>query len=291
MANENFYWTGASCITLKRDMIHKKCKWAYGNFSGNQIAFVNLAFRTFFNARRNIMKYGDPVHRKDMTEHLEDIATTGSGWGVNDMKEACEHVYGNENDQYCWTDNTTESASFDGWTQGQHVIPSVSAAFPESIVNFVRSMNGELKKIDLSFLTKTFPDVDKVINAFQRDKYDGVVEVVKEVHKQVKNVGKFLWLVPDKQKLTFGKVAKAFSYTSTLTTFNNALSTMQKYKSAGFNSKTSAAFVALQEALGCVPVLGGFYGKMVDQLPDFFTQIKNGFASRQQKILNYATLP
>ena len=152
-------------------------------------------------------------------------------------------------------------------------------------------MNGELKKMDLSFLKKTFPDVDKVINAFQRNKYDGVVEVVKEVNKQVNNVGKFLWLVPDKQKLKFGKVSKAFSYTSTLTTFNSALNTMQKYKSAGFNSKTSAAFVALQEALGCVPVLGGFYSAMVDQLPDFFTQIKNGFARRQQKILNYATLP
>ena len=108
MANENYYWLGNSCIYLTRDMIHKKCKWAHGNYSGNQIAFVNLAFKTFYDARNNIKKYGDPVHRDDMTKHLENIATNGSGWGVNDMKEACEHVLSTQGDEYSWTDNTTE---------------------------------------------------------------------------------------------------------------------------------------------------------------------------------------
>ncbi len=105
------------------------------------------------------------------------------------------------------------------------------------------------------------------------------------------NVDKFLWLVDDSQQFQFGKIKKVFSYTSTLTTFNTALNDMNKHKAAGFNSKTSAAFVALKAAMGCVPVLGGFYGTLIDELPAFFTRMKHGFAARQQKILNIATLP
>ena len=289
MSNE--IWNGVGYFPLKPGTIHPDCKWGHGNYSGNYIAFVNLVFKRFYYARLYIGKYGDKDHRARMTKHLEGLARVGWGSGVWDFEDACAHVWENIGTAYKWTDTNTKYASFPGWKMGQLIIPSVSTNFPASIVNFANAMKGEIVSIDKSFLTKSFPNIDKVINAFQNSRYDGIVEVVKEIHTQVQNVDKFLWLVPDRQQMSFGKASKAFSYTSTLTTFNQALKDIQDYESAGFNSSTSKALSALRVFAGCVPVLGGFYGEMLGHLPSFLTTMKQGFRARQQRILNYATLP
>lgn len=132
----NSIWNGDVRLKLKQSEIHPDCDWAYGNYHGNRIAVVNLAFGKLHAGRKSIGKCQNPKLAQRLKESLDNAGKSG----YNDMQDACEHVSDRLNKKYVWTDTATKFASIPGWKdEKNYIIPAVHGQLPDGPVNFLQS--------------------------------------------------------------------------------------------------------------------------------------------------------
>ena len=94
MASASHYWNGTGKVELaagdvEASKIKDDKKFTYA------LGVMNNAFRIFYDARQLISRVSDLTVKRVMTTDLEDVGTTGWGWGTDDLKEAFEHLAAN----------------------------------------------------------------------------------------------------------------------------------------------------------------------------------------------------
>lgn len=277
-------WDGGYQVELERKDIHKSCKWGHGDHSANKIAVVNMAFRLFYQGRRVILKTKSKKIKKRLAEMLEDAATSG----YNDMQDACDHLDERMNDDPWWTDTATKYASIPGWVthDGRFQVPGVHASLPDGPVNFLKAVEEQVADLKKPSVEKYLPPVDELIKAWEKGAYEGAVESIKKVKSVADTIEPWMWIAPDKVNAALEEGKKWLSYASLVTDFVDCIDEVDKYRSAGFNDKTSVAFVALKKAVGFVPVFGQFYEEALESCPSFLGDFKEAVETRQERILN-----
>lgn len=271
----NAYWTGTTLAHLASSDI--SAPWGRGNRYLTRIDFANHVFQFWHDARRSIAACRDSAHQTAMTAELEDAGRTGSGLFIDDLEEAFEHLHANSGR---WTDDTTSSSYSGGpdqvFRRGGH-IPNL----PRPLVNFADAVDdkfqefcdgapnfGRQSQIILQQLRSSSPNWEQVGNALS------------QIDDWGTRVKPLLWAQPNVSRA----VGSATTYAGALSNIHTGLTAYVTARRAGFPEGPAAAFSVLRTAVGYVPILGSYYGAMVDLLPALRTWYTNLIAQRVRDI-------
>lgn len=280
------YWKGVRKVELNEMTL-------YGTeFSRNEEAlkFINFAFELFYNCRQGIMRCEDKSMRDEMTSELEDAATVGSGRGVDDLREAIEHAVSAKTETgwsafFQWYSNKTETYQcvehdpkrflnpYDTRTSTLWQHGSIKCA--KSTVLFVAAMDEKFKELGAGAkpYANAVNKLQKVVqtnNAPDQD-WRAVGSLLQETGEAADKVKKWMWLAPAQLDGFERYIGGASSF----------LGVANKIKTFGDNYVhygDSVAMATLEEALGYLPVLGGFYAKALHMIPG----LKGWFAEVMQ---------
>jgi len=252
---KGMYWEGIRQAHLNRGDI--SANWGKGDHSGTSIGFVNKVFEFYYNARQNINKCTNESHRRVMLEELEDAGTAGWGWGVDDLKEAFQHIVENKGR---WTDGSTK-CYFGGPNKVFRRGGLVEA--PTSVVNFANSVDKKMKSLR-QVMNKYNSQTGKLDEELRRSttNWEEIGTILGEVKKWGERAKPFLWMAPTMQS----HLGKTVSFANVLGNIHSGLTTYVNAKRAGLGDM-AVALGAIRTALGWVPVLGSFYGKAVEMIP------------------------
>jgi len=268
------YWAGNRLAHLERTDI--SAGWGSGSHSGTRIVFVNEVFQFWHDARQNIRSCLDATHKQAMTRELEDAGRTGWGVGLNDdLEEAFQHI---TNNRGRWTDNYTTNY-FGGQNKVFRRGGLVEA--PGSVVTFANAVDGKFATLrsamnDFNQQTQT---LDRQLTTSRTD-WDTIGTALTQVKNWGERAKPFLWARPRVQ----ARVGTAVSFTNALGNIHSGLTTYTSARRAGFPQGPAAAIGVLRTAVSYVPVLGNYYGGMVDLIPNLRTWFSNLIEQRIRRI-------
>jgi hypothetical protein len=259
----NGYWLGTDKATLYPNSV--QADWGSGEHSGSSIRFCNKAFDIFYQARQAWLNIQWRVHAEKVKEVLEVCGTTGWGIGVHDMRDAFDH-YANSGGY--WVDE--DVANYYG---GSEKVFDKFVTAPVSIVNFMTAVDEKGAK-HLATATEDYKDgvrrlaqLDLNERSLSKSKvekdFERSVKIISELKKRAEQVKPWLWTAPAWESHT----GKLISVTNVIDKFDQGILTYTAFRMTGFESVESAAFAAMREAVGYVPVLGKFYQKAIDMIP------------------------
>lgn len=260
------------------------------------LEFMNFAFELFYNCRQGVMKCGDAKMQKEMTSELEDAATEGTGRGVDDLQEAIYHAVDWKADHgidepYQWYSSKAETYECIPYDPQRFLNPydnrvatlwqggDVTAA--KACVLFVRAMDE--KFIELGKASKPY---GKAVDALQKlaDNKNSPDQDWKTMGEHLENAGtvasevkRWMWLAPDTLQGFERYIGGAADF----------LGVANKIKDIGNNYVhygNSLSMALLEEALGYLPVLGGFYAKALHMIPGLERWFKAVVQHRIDKI-------
>jgi hypothetical protein len=267
MSYWKLWWEGRALLEIEKKQISEKCEWAYrSSKSWENLQILNKAFRIFYDCRRNIEKCPDFDQGEAMLKELEDAATTGWKWhyfGVHDLKQAIKHF---ETSGQLWTNEDT--GQYEGGEGKLYAYDSDDAPF--AAVEFLKAMEERLRKFmrileEIGAESKT---LQAAIHGAQSD-WEAVKGALKKVESAAKRAQKFLWLAPasveEKIKKPLGTtvtyVEKLNKYISRVERFIQLLNAVRT------GSGQDILMIALEEALGQIPILGEFYIQALKLIP------------------------
>lgn len=276
--SHNDFWSGSRQAILHPGTI--RTEWGSGDHSGATLSFCNQAFRIFFLARRNQVLRGGTEYSEQIRQALEDCATTGWGTGIHDLQDAFRHL--TETGGF-WTDDAS-TAYYGGPKQVSN--KSVVTA-PVSIVNFMNAVdqNGAvILERSLQDFLRLIQKLADVVRGIPRESkavrdYEKSVELIRKFKSDLELAKPWLWTVQG----TDVRVGVVFSITDVLAKLQSAVGNYSLYSMFGLNQSESAIIASVIEAIGCIPVLGGFYQKAAEMIPgiaDSFATAVTSYHSR-----------
>lgn len=241
--------------------------------------FMNFAFELFYDCRQNVMKCTDSKMRKEMTAELEDVATTGSGWGISDLKEAIEHAveYKAENnfhDPFQWYSNDADTYECIEHDPKRFLNPydrRVSTLWQDGTVKSATSCVVFVREMDKRFseLGTAAKPYNKSVDALKQlaenrnspeQDWKDFGEMLKTAGSVASEAQKWMWLAPDSLQGYEKYIGNASSF----------LGVANKLKDIGNNYVhygNNLEMAILEEALGFLPILGGFYAQALHMIP------------------------
>ena len=266
------YWLGNRQATLQRDQVRADWGRPGTEHSGTAIALANRAFEVYYTARRNINACTDSSHKNAMLQKLEEAGRSGWGIGVNDLEESFEHL---ERNQGIWTDGST-SNYFGGPNK---IFPNALVTGPQGPVNFLKAVDANVEELR-RILDRFNQQTQQLAQAQQNDNWTRIGDITGEIQTWGERAKPFLWWAPNAEQ----RLGQVVSFAGALSNMHTALTTYTNSRSAGFDSRTSAAIAALRTAVGWVPVLGEFYGRAVDLIPGLATWFRGLVQDRGRRI-------
>ena len=254
MTTQREYIDGDKLAKLTREQV--KADWGQGDGSDFRIALANRAFTLYYQAAGSIRKVGDSGHRTSMWRTLSNARAKGFGLGISDLNEAFEHLAKNNG---IWTDNNTEN--YYGGPRKCFNRTIVSGA-PEGMVNFLDAVDDGMKTLG-KVLVDYKDQLEKVTLAAGRDDWETVGTVLGHVNTAAETAEPWLWTAPATQKWA-GRIV---TFTDVTGKIHDGATMYVRSKEAGFDNRSAAALTAMRLAVGCLPVLGGFYSKAVEMIP------------------------
>ncbi len=271
------YWDGRAKAVLTPNLI--TVGWGHGENSDVQRQFVNRAFEIYYESRNRINRCDNQAHRRLMLESLEDSATDGSGlWGVNDLKEAFEHLADNNGR---WTDSSTDS-----WSGGRYsIFQWTLLTAPSSIVAFMQSVNEKVTK--LREITEEYNSHGQTLEqALSNSQWSRLGNILETINTWGGKAKPFLWWASDVRDHLSG----ILSYTSTLADIHTGLTEYTTLTARrGLSPDQALASMAFKRAIGAVPILGKFYEKAFELAPnirDWFIELQRGYQGRIEQQMN-----
>jgi len=226
------------------------------------VYFLNLCFELYYKAYNAVTAQGaDPDDA--MWKSLWHAANSGdflTGIGrVDRLTKAFDHLAQNNGR---WTDeNTWNYNGGPGRVGGD-----VNAEVPLCAANFLDAVNNAYEKLRsaLDGFSDGLGKLKEGKEAEDDTKWNKVGEGLEAVEKYGGRAKPLLWLAPE----TLSECG------STLLEWNEKILKVHGYgttamKLAASNTPgTDALFLALQQVLSYAPFIGGFYGKIVAEIPD-----------------------
>lgn len=284
----NRYWDGTAHAVLTRETV--SARWGSGSHSSTRIDAANRAFCIWYHARKTIAATTDAPHVQQMRQSLEDCATEGWGSGVSDLQEALNHLAEN-NDR--WTDDNTETY-FGG--NGKAYNHGLISDMPEGCTNFLDAVDEKLPE-----LQRIMQDYQARCQALERMRpsptqrpsdWEQIKTNLDAIKTTADRAKPLLWLgpavvhaaVPSTSARSAARRIEAFADGATprvegalkfLDVVGNIHDALTVYVDAsramGGDRRAGVAFAALTYAMTFVPVLGGFYGAIVQKIPGLIT--------------------
>lgn len=269
------YWNGNRKVVINDLTL-------YGTtFSHDEPArhFMNFAFELFYNCRQGIMKCTDSDMRKAMTSELEDAATTGWGRGISDLKEAIDHAveYKADNsihDPFQWYSNDADTYEYVEHAPKRYMDlwdSRVATLWQDGTVKSATSCVGFVREMDKRFieLAGSAKPYSKAVDALKKlaENQNSPDQDWKDMGKLLKTAGtvaseaqRWMWLAPDTLQGYEKYIGNASSF----------LGVANKIKDIGNNYVhygNNLEMAILEEALGFLPILGGFYAQALHMIP------------------------
>ena len=224
------------------------------------LTLLNRAFEIYYDACNAIKRVDDPELKQTLTLSLDKAAkywyTLYSGpMKVNTLVAAFEHLDKNNGR---WKDNNT--GSYNGGIGGPGWVQTV----PSCAASFLLAVDRNIEK--LRECLGSFADGLSDLKKGEEDtRWEKVGKGLESVEKYGKYVKPLLWLAPDTIKegcetiLEWDeKIAKVHGYASKLMTIGASNQPLDDF-----------LIIGLTEVLNYAPVIGGFYGKIVAEIPGF----------------------
>lgn len=254
-----------------------------------RIDAVNRAFCIYYWAKKTLNDSVGASHWSAMRDALNDCATSGWGMGVDDLQEALHHVDSNGGR---WTDSSTKTY-FGG--RGKSYSRALISDMPVSCANFLSAVDDKLPQLQTAL--QEYQQQCQALehlrlteeNETDWERIKTSIDTIKTTAERVKPL---MWLVPaavqaNVPRLAVGSPAariEAFSAAGTtrlnqtisfLDTVGNIHDALTVYVDAtqAFRGdhRMGLAFAALSYAMTFVPVLGTFYGTIIQKIPGLVT--------------------
>jgi hypothetical protein len=272
MSSFNDYWAGIVKANLRRDQI--SADWGQGENSGIRIDFVNRAFKIYYDSRTSINRCGDPHRRRVRLAELEASATDGFGfWGANNLKDAFQHLAENGGR---WTDGSTKC-----WSAGaDSVFHWTSLEAPDAMVNFMESVDGKMHVLWELLAEKYVAPFRQLFEASQQGRWERLGAALEAINTVGGEAERFLWTAPDAQEHLGGLLR----YTDVLSDIHAAFTEYANLTGRrGVSPGSAIGYIALNKAVGELPILGNFYGQALGMIPkfrDFFANLTQQWIGR-----------
>ena len=263
----NDYWIGNRRAHLLASQV--TAPWAARRGDGShELMMVNRAFQIFFDARRLIRQCPDAQVRAEMTRDLESAARKGAGiGGPDDLEEAFEHLVANHGR---WTDAATEN--YYGDTNS--VYPSRLVSGPKSIVNFLDGVDDRMEELREG--AENYLEQRGAIQQARRDRrWEVIGDALEEINDWGGRIKPFLWFAPSVES----RVEGTLSITGVLSSIHQGLTDYVNFTGRGMTYDQALASIAFKRAIGMVPILGDFYVRAFEMIPNvrdwFVGQLRN----------------
>ena len=280
----NQYWNGATHAVLVRERV--SAKWANGNHSATRIDAANRAFCIWHYARRTLRDSPTQPHRDKMYRTLTECAKEGWGKGVSDLQETLDHMDRNNGH---WSDaNTKQYFGGNGRSYQRALIE-----LPEGCANFLAAVDKKLPE-----MRKVMEEYQSCCQALQALKpspaqstsdWERIKSNIDAIKTAAERAQSLLWLGPAVVNATVPRtpsglraaqrieafadtasphVEKAVGYVEVVGSIHDAMTVYADATQAlNGDRRAGLAFAALSFAMTYVPVLGGFYGTIVQKIP------------------------
>jgi hypothetical protein len=283
MASAKFheYWEGYDTIALTSQMVH--ADWGK---NPNAVAFANLAFKVYYDARRNIKT---SKHQGKMLKALHDAATEGSGPGNwNDLKEVFDMLGRPGADRNQWRDGSTDEYRHAATTMpvNQTIWKKCTLQAPSASVKFLQKMDANMHKLG-AIVVQQDEQVKLVVKGAKDParNWKLIGKALGVVKTGADNATSFLWLAPDKVQLRVGRVnVIGGTFLGTVDKIYNAANDIGKYTKQGYSTLDATQLSALKTALSFLPILGGFYAGAIDLIPGLGLWFKGKVQQRIREI-------
>lgn len=272
------YWTGARLAHLEASDI--SAPWGSGSLYLQRIAFANELFQFWYDARRNIAACSDLQHRTAMTRELENAGKSGAGLlprSIDDLEEAFQHIHSQRGR---WTDNTGSMTYFGNPNQVFRQGGLIND-MPKPFVNFAQAVDEKFQALHNAI--RNFDQQTQIIDqqlASSRTDWDRVGAALTQIKDWGERAKPFLWARPRATRV----VGTTVSFTNALSNIHSGVNTYVAAQRAHFPQGQAAVIGVLRTAVGFIPVLGAYYGGMVDLIPALHTWFTNLIEQRVQHI-------
>jgi hypothetical protein len=212
-----------------------------------------------------------------MTRELEDAGRTGFGFGIDDLEEAFQHIHNNSGR---WTQDTSSMTYFGGpnkvFRRG-----GLISDMPKPFVEFARAVDSKFEVVrnGINNFDQRTQGIQTQLSSHNTN-WAEIGTALTEVKSWGERVKPFLWARPRASRA----MATTVSFADALGNIHSGLTTYTNARQANFPQGAAAAIGALRTAVGFVPVLGNYYGGMVDLIPNLSTWYTNLIRERVESI-------
>ncbi len=278
----NKYWDGDEHAVLKKEDV--SASWGSGH--PRRIDAANRAFCIWYHGQKTLSENVTSKSWSLMFKSMNDCGRTGWGFGVSDLEEAFDHLIKNNGK---WTDNNT--ANYYGG-KGKSYKWGLISDVPEGCANFLTAVDNQLPK-----LKKAITEYQKSCQALQTIKLTKSPSDWEKVKTHVDNIKTSIdygvkpltWIMPatitahlpinsntlprmnnieDLADGIYSRAGKAVTFLDTVGKIHDCMTIyVDATKAFDGDRRVGVAFAALSYALTFVPVLGGFYGAIVQKIP------------------------
>ncbi len=270
----NEYWSGTREAHLDRE--HITARWAQGDYSSRRIDFANQIFHFWWLARQGIAACTDLTEREAMTRELEDAGRTGWGVGIDDLEEAFNHLHAAGG---IWT-NETQVGHYAGGTNKFCTVDVRNMPIP--FVAFANAVDSKMTIVRnaLSHYHNAASLIDTQLHTGHPD-WNQIYHALCEIKDFAVGVGPFLWARPRPPGGAYApphlasERSATVSFAGALTRIVSGVMSYRTARDSHFPAGQAAAIGFLRTAVAFVPVMGGYYGAMVELIPTLRTAFTN----------------
>jgi len=281
----NPYWNATK--QAKLELKDVSASWAAPGKSHSltRTHVCNRAFEIYYKAKKIIADCPNVQQTTAMDKELSNAATAGWGVGIDDLEEAFEHLHKNNGK---WTDNKTTNY-YGG--PNKSINRMLVTEVPVSIVNFLTEVDKGMQKV--ASATREYNlQLPQFKRASDADDWTKLKDYVDKAKSAAEKVHPWMWTDPiavqrDPMITKIGGWTKTtISFLDVTSKIHDSLTMYTKAQSAGFDARSAGALAALKVACDCVPVLGSFYGKMVEMIPGLAVNWRNFIEDYTRKRLH-----
>lgn len=284
---DNQYWNGTAHAVLSQSNI--SASWGTGDHCMTRIDAANRAFCIYYWAKRTLVDSVTDSHWGAMNTALNECATVGWGTGVDDLQEALDHIDSNGGR---WTDGSTQTY-FGG--RGKSYARGLISDMPVSCSNFLTAVDDKLPR-----LRTTLDEYQTRCQVLERLRlseesstdWEQIKTAIDAIKTSAEAAKPLMWLVPaavqaSVPRLSVGapaarieafssaganRLSQTISFLDTVGNIHDALTVyVDATRAFGGDRRMGLAFASLSYAMTFVPVLGTFYGTIIQKIPGLVT--------------------
>lgn len=259
MSNE--YWYGNKQAVVSWDQI--TCSWKGTDYSYNTLVVMNKVFEFWYRARN---AFSD--RQSYIDAELHKAGTEGFSKFHNDLQTLFNDF---ENDRYIGR-NYDDREEYDGTRPGALFSPN-RVDVPIPIINFAKMIERPLSRLG-GYCVEFYNHVKDLDEAFRRREWPDIKTILGEVHDLSGTAQNLIWIYPKHEQF----IGKASSYSGALSTLHGLLTAIVDIKHFDDVPPRLMGLVA-----NSVPVLGAYYGAMVELIPkaeEWFTGVISDYCQR-----------